>query len=263
MIRAPCLVKLTRAPGLTVPKCLAWGLPSRGAVLEPSGTDIAAWSVMFEGKRAVLLDVDGTLVDSNDAHAMSWVDTLVELGYDTTFARVRELIGKGGDKLLPETTGVEKESPQGKRIGKHRGTVFAKQYLPELRAFPGARKFLCALRESGLELVVATSAEEKELASILAVAGLDDLLDVRTTSDDAESSKPDPDIVRAALEKAGCRPNEAVMLGDTPYDVIAATRAGVEVVALRSGGWADADLDGASAIYDDVAELHRHLTRAS
>jgi HAD superfamily hydrolase (TIGR01509 family) len=211
----------------------------------------------------MLLDVDGTLVDSNDAHAMSWVDTLRELGYDVTFDRVRELIGKGGDKLLPETTGVEKDSAEGKRIGKLRSTLFANKYLPELRAFPGARELLRALRESGLELVVATSAEEKELASILAIAGLDDLLEIRTTSDDAESSKPDPDIVQAALEKAGCRPNEAVMLGDTPYDVIAATRAGVEVVALRSGGWADADLDGASAIYDDVAELHRHLTQST
>lgn len=217
---------------------------------------------MFENKRAVLLDVDGTLVDSNDAHAMSWVDTLLALGYEVTFDRVRELIGKGGDKLLPETTGIEKDSEEGKRIAKHRSTLFAKQYLPELRAFPGARELLGALRGSGLELVVATSAEEKELASILAVAGLDDLLDVRTTSDDAESSKPDPDIVQAALGKVGCRPHEAVMLGDTPYDVIAAGRAGVEIVALRSGGWADADLDGASAIYDDVAELHRQLMRS-
>jgi HAD superfamily hydrolase (TIGR01509 family) len=214
---------------------------------------------MLEGTRVVLLDVDGTLVDSNDAHAMSWVETLSEFGYDVSFETVRDLIGKGGDKLLPETTGIQKDSEVGQRISKRRSVVFTKKYLPELRAFPGARELLQALRASGLQLVVATSAAQKELGSILGVAGLDDLIELQTTSDDAKESKPDPDIVQAALRKAGCRPSDAVMLGDTPYDVEAATKAGVDVVALRSGGWSDSDLGGAQEIYDDVAELHARI----
>jgi HAD superfamily hydrolase (TIGR01509 family) len=215
---------------------------------------------MLEGKRVVLLDVDGTLVDSNDAHALSWVETLTEFGYDVSFQTVRDLIGKGGDKLLPETTGIEKDSEEGERISKRRSVVFAKKYLPDLRAFPKARELIQALKASGFQLVIATSAAEKELGAILGVTKLDDLIELQTSSDDAKDSKPDPDIVQAALRKAGCRPGEAVMLGDTPYDVEAATKAGVDVVALRSGGWSDSDLGGAQEIYDDVAELHARLS---
>ena len=216
---------------------------------------------MLEGKRAVLLDVDGTLVDSNDAHAMSWVDTLTDHGYDVTFQRVRELIGKGGDKLLPETTRIEKESEEGRRLAKHRNAVFTEKYLPSLRAFPGARELLQTLRHRGVELVVATSAGAREVAAILEVAHLDDLLPLKTSSDEADASKPDPDIVQAALRKAGCRPKEALMLGDTPYDVEAAAKAGVDVIALRCGGWSDADLAGALEIHDDAAALLSHVQK--
>lgn len=206
-------------------------------------------------KRVALLDVDGTLIDSNDAHAESWVETFAELGHEVPFARVRELIGKGGDKLLPETIHVTKESPQGAEISKRRAALFKKTYLPSIRAFPRARELLLALKERGYSLVVATSASEKELTSLLAVAGVEDLVDASATSSDAEDSKPDPDILQAALRVAGCAPREAIMLGDTPYDVEAARRAGVTAVALRCGGWEDADLAGAAAIFADAGDL--------
>lgn len=214
---------------------------------------------MTNRTRVALLDVDGTLIDSNHAHAEAWVATFGEFGHDVPFERVRDLIGKGGDKLLPETIGVEKDSAEGEKIAARRSFLFKTRYLPKLEAFPQAKKLLEALRARGLSLVVATSAQEDELAALLAIGGLDDVMDHAATSDDAKASKPEPDIVNAALRKAGCRPSEAVMLGDTPYDVKAATRAGVAIVALRCGGWDDHDLAGAAAIYDDARDLLAHL----
>jgi HAD superfamily hydrolase (TIGR01509 family) len=214
---------------------------------------------MTAPKKVALLDVDGTLIDSNDAHALAWVDAFAEHGHEVSFAKVRALIGKGGDKLMPETIHVAKDSPEGEAIAKQRSAIFAKAYLPQLRAFPEARELLLALKDAGLKLVIATSAQADELTSLLQQAGLDDLIQAAATSSDAKDSKPDPDIVLAALRAAGCRPAEAVMLGDTPYDVEASVKAGVAVVGLRCGGWKDEDLAGAAAIYDDVRDLRKHL----
>ena len=205
--------------------------------------------------KAVLLDVDGTLVDSNDAHAQAWSEVLEENGYPSSFERVRELIGKGGDKLLPEITGLSHDSHEGKRLTKARAALFSRVYLPHLRPFPQAEALLRRLHELDLELVVASSANDDELRPLLEVCGALPYLQHQTSSDDAERSKPDPDIVQVALRKARCSAREAVLLGDTPYDVQAASKAGVRTVALRSGGHPDSALSGALAIYDDVADL--------
>jgi HAD superfamily hydrolase (TIGR01509 family) len=208
--------------------------------------------------RAVLLDIDGTLIDSNDAHASAWIDALGEFGYDVPFERVRDLIGKGGDKLLPEATGIEKDSERGKQLDKRRSEIFKRVYLPQLRPLPGAQRLLEHMHQQGLQLVVATSAKTEEMDALLEICGADGLIDARTSSEDAEKSKPDPDIIQAALQKAKVKPREALMLGDTPYDIEAAARQGVQSVALRSGGWDDESLAGASAIYDDAADLLAH-----
>jgi HAD superfamily hydrolase (TIGR01509 family) len=203
----------------------------------------------------VLLDIDGTLVDSNDAHARAWVDTLAQFGHEVPFERVRSLIGKGGDKLLIQAAGIEKDSAEGRRIDEARAKRFMRDYMPHLKPFPKARELLARLREDGLSLVVATSAKQAEMDALLEICGAKDLVQARTSSDDAEKSKPDPDIIQAALEKAKAAPTAALMLGDTPYDIDAARRGGVDSVAVRSGGWDTAALDGAIAIYDDVADL--------
>ena len=208
--------------------------------------------------RGVILDVDGTLVDSNDAHARAWVEALAEHGVDVEFEKVRRLIGMGGDKLLPEVSGISEETPEGERISKRRGEIFKERYLPKLKAFPSTRELLEKMRDEGLKLVVASSAKEDELNPLLKIAGADDLIEKKTSSDDAENSKPDPDIVKAALDSSGLAPGEVVMLGDTPYDIESASRAGVRVIAVRSGGWEDADLSGAVAIYDGPADLLAH-----
>ncbi|HEX5580949.1 MAG TPA: HAD family hydrolase [Gemmatimonadaceae bacterium] len=210
---------------------------------------------MTKPPRAALLDVDGTLVDSNDAHARAWVDAFAEFGYDVPFARVRPLVGMGGDKLVRRLVDLDVERGRGKELTGRRMEIFRERYVEHLHAFPEARALLERMKRDGLTLVIATSAKKDEFEALMHSAGLDGVVDAHTTSDDAEDSKPDPDIVAAALEESGCPAGEAIMLGDTPYDVEAARKAGVRVVALRSGGWDDEALEGAIAIYDDAADL--------
>jgi HAD superfamily hydrolase (TIGR01509 family) len=205
-----------------------------------------------------LLDVDGTLIDSNDAHARSWIDVFHESEYDVTYAQVRALIGMGGDKLVRALTGLDVETGRGKELTAQRKQLFLRNYLPSLCATPGAHELVRRMRAEQLRVVIATSAREDELNALLEQAGLSDLIHRRTSSDDAEDSKPDPDIVHAALVKGQLDPTATVMLGDTPYDIEAAERARVRTIAVRCGGWwADDALGGAVAIYDDPAELVR------
>lgn len=208
--------------------------------------------------RGVILDIDGTLVDSNDAHAQAWAEAFSAHGFQTSFEQVRPLVGMGSDKLLPAAVGLDRNSAQGTQISEERKHIFAERYLPRLRAFPGTRELLARMRERGLRLVVASSAEREELQALLLLAGAEDLIEAQTSSSDAESSKPAPDIVQVALEKLGTTDAEVVMLGDTPYDVEAATRAGIAIIALRCGGWDDDALKEAIAIYDGPADLLAH-----
>jgi HAD superfamily hydrolase (TIGR01509 family) len=210
--------------------------------------------------KGVILDIDGTLIDSNDAHARTWAETLAEFGYDVPFERVRRLIGMGGDHLLPAAIDVADDSPLGKRISGQRKQLFKRRELPHIAAFPEVRPLLERMRAAGMRLAVASSAGEDELGPLLDRSGAQDLIEQRTSSGDAEQSKPDPDIVRAALERLGLPPEQVLMLGDTPYDIEAAGRAGVGCVALRCGGWRDADLRGALAIYDDPRDLLAHFS---
>jgi HAD superfamily hydrolase (TIGR01509 family) len=207
---------------------------------------------------AVLLDVDGTLVDSNDAHAEAWVIAFREHGFDIPFEKIRERIGKGGDKVMNELADLDEDDPQAKAVQKDRSRLFLEEFAPKLKAFPKARELVLRLKQDGLKIVVASSAKADELETLLKIAGVDDLIEAQTSSDDAENSKPDPDIVVAAVGQTGRPAARVVMLGDTPYDVEAATKAGVAVVAVRAGGWGDEDLEGAVAVYEDLADLLAH-----
>ena len=206
--------------------------------------------------RGVLLDVDGTLVDSNNQHALAWREALAEGGYDLSYEAVRELIGMGGDQLLPRLTGLDAEGAAGKALSQRYTTLFRDKYMPTIRPFPGTRELLGAIAAAGLTTVVATSADAEALDGILTNAELGELLPLRTTAADAAASKPDADIVHAALHKVGLCADAAIMLGDTPYDVAAALKAAVPIIALRCGGWADQDLRGAIAIYDGPLDLY-------
>jgi len=206
--------------------------------------------------RGVILDVDGTLVLSNDAHAQAWVDAFVEYNYNVEFDQIRHLIGMGGDKLMPTVVpGLSDEEGVGKAIAERRKEIFEERYADSLQPAPGARALLQELRQRGLQLVVASSAKREELDMLLEKAQVADLIEHTTTSSDAEESKPAPDIVGVALEKIGLSPADALMVGDTPYDIDSAGGCGVGVLAVRCGGFSDEELSGARAIYDDPADL--------
>jgi HAD superfamily hydrolase (TIGR01509 family) len=204
---------------------------------------------------AALFDVDGTLIDSNAAHAEAWTRALRENGVPVEMSCVRPLIGMGGDKLLPEVAHVSEDSELGQRIAKRKKVIFA-SLLPRLQPTRGARALVEYLRQQKIELAIATSAGDEELDELLKRAGVDDLFPRRASKDDAAESKPDPDIVHAALAKTHATSERAVMIGDTPYDIEAARRSGVAAIALRCGGhWTDADFKGAVEICDDPAAL--------
>ena len=209
--------------------------------------------------KAVLFDVDGTLVHSNDAHAHAWVRAFAEHGIDVSFDAVRRSIGMGGDKLMPRVSHLTEESDEGREIAERRKAIFKADYLPKLRPLRDAAELVAAVKARGLTTVAASSAKKEELQPLLEIAGAKALMDATTSSDDAEESKPDPDIVEAALKRAGVAASEAIMIGDTPYDIEAAQRAGVRTIAFRSGGWDDGDLAGAMAIYDGPWDLLQQL----
>jgi HAD superfamily hydrolase (TIGR01509 family) len=204
---------------------------------------------------AILIDVDGTLIDSNAAHAEAWAETLTEQGIKTDPEDIRPLVGMGSDKLLPTVAGVGELSALGKALTAHKKSVFDER-MPHLRPTRGARELVAYLRKIGKDIVVATSADDREMTALLTQAGVADLLPQRTSKEEGKRSKPDPDIVHAALAKARVDASQALMIGDTPYDIEAAARAGVATIALRCGGhWRDVDLKGATAILDDPAAL--------
>ncbi|HEX7665634.1 MAG TPA: HAD family hydrolase [Polyangiaceae bacterium] len=208
--------------------------------------------------RGVLLDIDGTFLDSNDAHAGAFADAIAEEKLDVPFARVRPLIGMGSDKLLP-ALGIQPESRVAAHVKRRKKEIFRTKYLPRLGPCPGARDLLAHMKALEMKLVVATSAPNEELDQLLRAGKIADLIDHEATSSDADDSKPDPDIVEAAITKSKLGRETLIMIGDTPYDVEAATRAHVPIIALRCGGWKDDELKGAIEIFDDPRDLLVHF----
>jgi HAD superfamily hydrolase (TIGR01509 family) len=209
--------------------------------------------------RAILFDIDGTLVESNDAHARAWAKALSDNGYHVPFARVRSYIGMGSDKLLFAVAGVDSESDVGRRIRSRRREIFDRLAL-SLQATRGARKLLQRLQDEGMILALATSAEKDEAERLLRCSSLAEFFAGPPRPAPAHRSKPDPDVIQTALQQTGVSANEAVLIGDTPYDIEAAKRSGLETVALRCGGWwSDAALGGALAIYDDPQDLFEQI----
>ena len=206
--------------------------------------------------RAVILDLDGTLIDSNDAHARAWVTAFQQQGYGVPFDKVRPLIGMGGDKMIPKLTGVDEGSQQGKAMTKGWGEAF-KPMIAGLKAMPGASELVAGLRELGLKIMLGSSGEDEIVKRELKHLGLEALNDARVTSSEVEESKPDSDIVAVALNKLGTAADETLMVGDTKFDAEAANKAGVRVALLRCGG--NADLPG--EVYDDPAALLAALKR--
>lgn len=212
--------------------------------------------------KAVFFDIDGTLINSNDAHTRAWVQILQRHGRSVSYEQMRSLIGKGSDKVFTELLGIESDSRLAKQITQDRTQLLLSSFIPNLNPAPGARLLVQRLRSEGLHLVIASSSGE-ELPALLAQADLQDLFDTAVSSDEVKESKPDGDIIEVALRKAGVQSAEAMMVGDTPYDISAAKAAGVKCIALRCGGyWDDAALSDAVAIFDDPAALLRNWADA-
>lgn len=204
--------------------------------------------------KAILFDVDGTLVDSNPFHVLAWAEVLREAGHDFRLVELHDQIGQGADNyvpaLLPDASNEEVE-----RLGEAHKKLFARLYLHRLKPFPGARDLLRRCRDRGLIVMLASSASEVELERHLDILDARGIVQDWTDADDVERSKPCPDLFEAALRKADVSPGEALVVGDTPFDIAAAKAAGIETVAVRSGLFSDAALDGAIAVYDNVEEL--------
>ena len=208
--------------------------------------------------KTIIFDIDGTLVQSVDLHAVAWVEAFRKFGKEIDFQTVREQIGKGGDQLLPVFFSPTELAGFGDEMKKYRQELFLEKYMPQVTPFGGVRELFERLIADGKTIVLASSANRRELKHLKQIARIEDLLDDETSSDDAEKSKPHPDIFQAAMEKAGVRdPATAIVVGDTPYDAIAACKAGLKTVGVRCGGWSDRDLENAGcvALYDHPADL--------
>ena len=212
--------------------------------------------------RGVLLDVDGTLVDSGYIHAVCWWQALRQDGRDIPTATIHRAIGMGGDRLVPHVLGEDVDDEVVSALTASHDALYS-AYWARLRPLPGARELIRACHDAGLVTVLASSAGATELDVLRAVLDLDDVLDHVTSSDDGDSSKPDPDLVEVALAKGGLRPDEAVFIGDAVWDVHAAAAAGVRCLAVECGGTSEAELREAGAVdvFRDPADLlQRHLT---
>ncbi len=208
--------------------------------------------------KAVIFDVDGTLVDSVDQHARAWQDAFVEFGHPVEFAAIRSQIGKGGDQLLPVFLDEAERNRIGAPLETRRKEILQQRYLHTIKAFPHVRELFQHLLQNGFQTALASSAKGDELAHYKQVANIEDLVQEQTSSDDAERSKPYPDIFQAAMNRLpGVSPRAAWVIGDTPYDAEAAGKIGLRTIGLLCGGFAQADLRraGCIAIYTDPASL--------
>lgn len=211
--------------------------------------------------KAVIFDVDGTLVDSVDRHAQAWVETLAEFGHACDFSAVRQQIGKGGDQLLKVFLSADETRRNGEAIEIARKRHFATRYLPGVRGFPRVRELFQRLLADGKKVVLASSAAGEELAAYKRKAAIADLVGEETTKDDVTESKPHPDIFEAVLARLpGVLPSETIIVGDSPWDAIAGRKAGLRTIGLLCGGFGSIELEkaGCVAIYRDPADLLEH-----
>jgi HAD superfamily hydrolase (TIGR01509 family) len=202
--------------------------------------------------RAVIFDIDGTLVDSVDLHAQAWQRALQHFGHEVGFDAVRSQIGKGGDQLLPVFLSPEECERVGAELQAWRAELFRREYLPSVRPFPGVPELFRRLLDDGKQVAIASSAKGEEKEEYKRIAGVADLLDAETSAQDADRSKPAPDIFAAALERLGSAASETVVVGDSPYDAQAAGKLGMRTIGLLCGGFAEADLRQAGCV-----EIHR------
>jgi len=207
--------------------------------------------------KAVIFDVDGTLLDSVDLHAMAWHEAMVRFGHDVSFEQARSQIGKGGDKLIPVFLSDDAQRDHGKELDAWRSEHFKAKYLSLIRPFSAVPDLLQRCRDAGLRIAIASSAKKDELEQYLEIAGVRKMIDETVSSEDVEESKPEPDIFQAILKKLAIEGGDAVAIGDTPYDAEAAGKAGVRTVGVLCGGFTESELRkaGCAEVYPGPAAL--------
>jgi membrane protein len=207
-------------------------------------------------KQAILFDIDGTLVDSNDHHVTAWVQAFREHGFEFDRSVIHDQIGKGGDNLVPSLVPDAPQEVQD-RMSRAHGDIYKREHIKQVRPFPGARDLLLKAKTSGKTVILASSAARGELEHYVQLLDASEIIDGATSADDVEHSKPCPDIFEQAVKTAGVERSDAIVIGDTPFDIIAARRSGIDAIAVRSGGFEEQQLSACHpvAIYDDVAAL--------
>jgi HAD superfamily hydrolase (TIGR01509 family) len=208
---------------------------------------------------AALLDVDGTLIDSNYHHALAWYRAFRRHDIVLPLWRIHRAVGMGGDQLVPALVGSKLDKAKGDDIRAARDEIYTGGLIDEVAALEGAHELIAELKDRGLQVVLASSSPWDELERYLDLLDARELADAWTTKDDVEATKPEPDLILAALEKA--QTESAVMVGDTPWDVKAASKAGVETLCVITGGWSKQELReaGAIAVFESVHELRQRL----
>lgn len=207
---------------------------------------------------AVIFDIDGTLIDSNDFHALAWVKAFEKFGKKVKFYEARRQVGKGGDQYLPEFLTQKEIREFGKELEKCRGEIFKRNYLPKIEPFPKVRELFEKIKKDGRRIALASSSKADELEKYKKIARIEDLIEEEISADDAEKSKPFPDIFQAALEKLGkINKKNVVVIGDTAYDAEAAGKIGLKTIGVLSGGWSQSELinAGCREVYGNVAAI--------
>lgn len=214
--------------------------------------------------RAVIFDLDGTIVDSNELHVEAWAEAFRYFGKEFPRERLRFHIGKGGDKYLPEFLTERELREFGHELEQFRAGLFKKDYLARVRPFPKVPELLERLRQDGKRIALASSGNDTEVEHYVKLAGIGELIESRTSKNDVNHSKPSPDVFGSALNLLHLQPQDAIAVGDTPYDVIAAKKIELPAIALLCGGFSEDELRvaGAIAIYRDPADLLESYQRS-
>ena len=210
--------------------------------------------------QAAIFDIDGTLLDSVDLHAEAWRQVFLQYDRDVPFQDIRQQIGKGGDQLLPVFFSKEELEKHGGSMEKERGKLFKKEFMPKVKPFADVRPLFERMKRDGIKLALASSAKKDEVKHYAELLNIEDLIQAGTSTDDAENSKPAPDIFEAAMKKlGGVSTGMTLAIGDTPYDAEAAAKIGIKTIGMLCGGFPEADLRkaGCIGIYQDPADLLR------